>query len=157
MFTLLHPERVLGIATIGAPLLYQGRLSQSSKNLPEGFYIHRFRVSALTYILGLIIDKHCLKFYVCLLIAVLSTARNLDEQKLILVGLMLKRWWGTSTFSSPEVKYQLLLKTRKSWIWSNLLLPFPLGSLRKILQHMEHCTRNLVFRQLWRFHTGNEC
>lgn len=92
MFTLLHPERVLGIATIGAPLLYQGRLSQSSKNLPEGFYIHRFRVSALTYILGLIIDKHCLKFYVCLLIAVLSTARNLDEQKLILVGLMLKRW-----------------------------------------------------------------
>ncbi|XP_021597781.1 epoxide hydrolase A isoform X3 [Manihot esculenta] len=43
MFTLLHPERVLGIATIGAPLLYQGRLSQSSKNLPEGFYIHRFR------------------------------------------------------------------------------------------------------------------
>ncbi|KAJ9168879.1 hypothetical protein P3X46_020361 [Hevea brasiliensis] len=43
MFPLLHPERVLGVVTIGVPLRPRGRYSQSSSNLPEGFYIRRWQ------------------------------------------------------------------------------------------------------------------
>ncbi|GMH19517.1 hypothetical protein Nepgr_021358 [Nepenthes gracilis] len=42
LFALLHPEKVLGVVTIGIPYLPPGSLS-SYKHLPEGFYISRWR------------------------------------------------------------------------------------------------------------------
>lgn len=46
------------------------------------------------------------------------------------------------------------MKTRKSWIWWNLVLLFHLGSLKRILQHMELCMKNLDSKLHCRFHTG---
>ncbi|KAJ6725039.1 BIFUNCTIONAL EPOXIDE HYDROLASE 2-LIKE ISOFORM X1 [Salix viminalis] len=43
MFALLHPERVLGVVTIGAPFIPRAGPSQYPKHLPEGFYISRWR------------------------------------------------------------------------------------------------------------------
>ncbi|KAJ6769794.1 BIFUNCTIONAL EPOXIDE HYDROLASE 2-LIKE ISOFORM X1 [Salix purpurea] len=42
MFALLHPERVLGVVTMGVPFIPPGP-SQYQKHLPEGFYISRWR------------------------------------------------------------------------------------------------------------------
>ena len=43
MFALLHPERVLGVVTMGVPFIPPGP-GQYQKHLPEGFYISRWRV-----------------------------------------------------------------------------------------------------------------
>ncbi|KAB5533980.1 hypothetical protein DKX38_017066 [Salix brachista] len=42
MLALLHPERVLGVVTMGVPFIPPGP-SQYQKHLPEGFYISRWR------------------------------------------------------------------------------------------------------------------
>jgi pimeloyl-ACP methyl ester carboxylesterase len=43
LFAILHPERVLGVVTIGVPFMPQR--STFHKHLPEGFYISRWRVN----------------------------------------------------------------------------------------------------------------
>ncbi|XP_057950238.1 uncharacterized protein LOC131145150 isoform X2 [Malania oleifera] len=42
LFALLHPERVLGVVTLGAPYSPQG-FTKFGKHLPEGFYISRWQ------------------------------------------------------------------------------------------------------------------
>lgn len=42
MLALLHPDRVLGVVTMGVPFIPPGP-SQYQKHLPEGFYISRWR------------------------------------------------------------------------------------------------------------------
>lgn len=42
LFALLHPERVLGVVTLGVPFIPPGP-SQYQKYLPEGFYISRWQ------------------------------------------------------------------------------------------------------------------
>ncbi|XP_057950239.1 uncharacterized protein LOC131145151 [Malania oleifera] len=42
LFALLHPERVLGVVTLGAPYAPQG-FTKFGKHLPEGFYISRWQ------------------------------------------------------------------------------------------------------------------
>lgn len=43
LFSILHPERVLGVVTLGVPYVPPGP-SQYHKFLPEGFYILRWQV-----------------------------------------------------------------------------------------------------------------
>ncbi|XP_004293561.1 PREDICTED: bifunctional epoxide hydrolase 2-like [Fragaria vesca subsp. vesca] len=43
LFALLHPEKVLGVVTIGLPYRPPSTRSPYDKDLPEGFYINRWR------------------------------------------------------------------------------------------------------------------
>jgi len=43
LFSILHPERVLGVVTLGVPFIPPGP-SLFHKLLPEGFYILRWKV-----------------------------------------------------------------------------------------------------------------
>jgi hypothetical protein len=47
-FSILHPERVLGVITLGIPYV-PPRPSMYHKFLPEGFYILRWQVNLISF------------------------------------------------------------------------------------------------------------
>lgn len=109
LLTIFHPNRVLGVATVGSPFIPPAP-PQFHKHFPEGFYMLRFQVLGSFLLLKCDFwvteakSRHARNLILC---------RNLDEQKLILVALMLKLFLEISTFYSPDPKYLLQLKTRR--------------------------------------------
>lgn len=101
-FALKHPERALGVVTLGVPFMPPARPINFIDHLPEGFYISRWQVlnsSICTnlYHDGLVVLKFILYDFLF---------RNLGEPRPILVVLMQKQLLETSTYFSLEVKSQ---------------------------------------------------
>lgn len=101
-FALKHPERALGVVTLGVPFMPPGRRINFIDYLPEGFYISRWQVlnSSICTNLhhdGLVVLKFILYDFLF---------RNLDELRPILVALMQKQLLGMFIYFSLEVKSQ---------------------------------------------------
>lgn len=150
LFSLLHPERVSGIITLGVPFSPPIRPSVVNHH-SEGSYISRWQVQLLVFLF-----KKLNKTWMNSLCILFNSPgfRNVDEPRLISAGLTVEQWYETSTFFSQEVKCQQLLRARRLWIlWIHPLL-YPLGSLTKNLMYMPLSMRNLDSKLHCKFPIG---
>lgn len=79
----MHPERVIGVITLGVPFMLPGPSAVQNHLLPEGFYISRWQVQILRF-------SPQLSFSTSLFVLVVTfdDFRNLGGQKQILAVLM---------------------------------------------------------------------